>query len=564
MIQTVSLKYFKKFQEQTFDLDDRIVLAGPNNSGKSTLLQAISVWRLVLSHWQKERVGNGSRSDARTGVPISRKAFTSIPLGEMNLLWTNRKTAFSRDEAKGKKPGHPKGIEIRVDGTDRRGKRWSVAAWLRFSSKEQIYAKVIGGDGEPLTEFPFFLEEFRVVHVPPFSGIGAEETRYDAGYRNLLIGQGKPGDILRNLLLKIHQENPEGWTALVDHVRELFGCTLLEPRYGAHDPFIRVEYRESGGNGKPFDLASAGSGFHQVLTLFGFLYAHSASVLLVDEPDAHAHVLLQRQVLDRLREAAREMACQLVISTHSEVLLEDTAPANILSFYGRPHRLGVNFEREQVREALKRLTARDILLAERGRNILYLEDFSDLKILTAFARVLDHPVCERLKNPFFHPMRGSNPREARGHFFGLKAISPEISGVVLLDGDNRNLPDHEVAGENLTLLRWRRYEIENYLLHPAVLERFVRETQSIQRQSDPDAAMAFLKSQIPPDAWENPNGENEFLVSVPASKRLLPEFMKAAGLSIGKNEYFQIVSRMEAGEVHAEVVEKLEALRKVL
>ena len=76
--------------------------------------------------------------------------------------------------------------------------------------------------------------------------------------------------------------------------------------------------------------------------------------------------------------------------------------------------------------------------------------------------------------------------------------------------------------------------------------------------------MAFLKSQLPPDAWENPNGENEFLVSVPASKRLLPEFMKSARLSIGKNEYFQIVSGMEPLEVHVEVMEKMDLLADIL
>ncbi len=43
MIRRVTLQYFKRFHEESFDLADVIVLAGPNNSGKSTLLQALAV-----------------------------------------------------------------------------------------------------------------------------------------------------------------------------------------------------------------------------------------------------------------------------------------------------------------------------------------------------------------------------------------------------------------------------------------------------------------------------------------------------------------------------------------
>ena len=49
--------------------------------------------------------------------------------------------------------------------------------------------------------------DMNVVHVPPFSGIGAEETRYDKPYQDLLIGQGKPGDILRNLLMEVQSRD---------------------------------------------------------------------------------------------------------------------------------------------------------------------------------------------------------------------------------------------------------------------------------------------------------------------------------------------------------------------
>ncbi|MDE2974273.1 MAG: hypothetical protein OXU64_06045 [Gemmatimonadota bacterium] len=39
MIRRVRLGSFKRFRDQSFELHDSIVLAGPNNSGKSTLLR---------------------------------------------------------------------------------------------------------------------------------------------------------------------------------------------------------------------------------------------------------------------------------------------------------------------------------------------------------------------------------------------------------------------------------------------------------------------------------------------------------------------------------------------
>ena len=173
-----------------------------------------------------------------------------------------------------------------------------------------------------------------------------------------MVGQGKLGDILRNLLLEVYRADREKsglWLALADDVWNLFGYRLKEPRYSeATDPFIRIEYTQ-GRERTAFDVASAGSGFHQVLTLLGFFYARPASVLLLDEPDAHLHVILQRQVYDLLRSVARQRRCELLVSTHSEIILEDTGTEQILSFYGPPHRLTIDTQRDQVREALKRL-----------------------------------------------------------------------------------------------------------------------------------------------------------------------------------------------------------------
>lgn len=563
MFTKVTLEYFKKFDKEEFFLGDTLVLAGPNNSGKSTLLQAVAVWNLGIQRWRQERGTAKSKAALRTGVPVSRKDFTAIPLREMNLLWTDRATAYTKDDDPNTKPGQPKLVTIAVQGTEVQGKPWQVNVALSYQSREQIYVKPLDKDGTPLTELPQGAAQTQVVHIPPFSGIGAEETRYDHGYQNLLIGQGKPGDILRNLLLEIfQQEKPDDWNELKRDIRELFDYELLDPSYSDTDPFIVVEYRHPSGR-RSFDLASAGSGFHQVLTLFGFIYARPASILLVDEPDAHEHVILQRQVYERLRTVARRRNSQLIVSTHSEIILEETTPQQIFSFYGRPHRIRVEEQRDQVREALRRLSSLDILAAESQQNILYVESDSDINILSAFAKVLKHSSTKFFDNRFYYPIRGSKPGVARAHFFALQAIFPGIQGILFLDRDNRQLADHDVATDGLRTVRWHRYEIENYLLVPDALLRYVG-TMTAQPELFKSATLQkaekFLREQFPLDAFNKPLSDNAFLRSVAASKEILPQLFEQIELNVSKKDYYQIAQVFEPHEVHQDVKDNLDLI----
>ncbi len=266
--------------------------------------------------------------------------------------------------------------------------------------------------------------DLKIIYVPPFSGIGAEETGYDVPYQNLLIGQGKAGDILRNMLLEVYiksQDNPDDdvWETLCSHIREIFRFELLPPEYEGR-PYILCEYlpgipRKTRGKDSLYalDIASGGSGFHQVLLLLAFFYARPASVLLLDEPDAHLHVILQKQIYDRLRLIASERKCQLIVATHSEILIDGTNPEQILSFFREPHLLLNDTERDQIREAIKRLPATDIMLAEDADGVLYVEGESDFNLLRAWARILEHPVYEWMtQTPFWHSNQGRNPAEA--------------------------------------------------------------------------------------------------------------------------------------------------------
>lgn len=558
MITRVVIENFKRFERQEFPLDPVTVLAGQNNSGKTTLIQALSAWAFALERWRAGRGAPIVRGDAdairRPGQPITRKDFTPLPLSHFNLLWNERATNWrNRDrDARGEmQVGRQRPIHIRVEGRTDAGAPWGLTVELRYQGPEQIYANPL--DYNELADEAVLPG---VTHCPAFSGIGAEEPRFDPGYRNLRIGEGKPGDVLRNLLLDIAGDE-DAWNALAGDIEELFAVRLKKPEYDSAQPFILCEYEERGAS---YDLASAGSGFHQTLLLFAFIYGRESAVLLVDEPDAHLHVWLQMRVFDRLRALARDRGRQLVLATHAETILEAAEPNQILSFAGSPHPLAHRQDRNALRTAIRQVSPLDLLLAEQGRAVLYCEDMSDRRILEAWAKRLDHPAKRFFDNPFIHTLRGRRPRDARRHLFGLRAVDDGVCGLLLLDRDNRDDDEHELRAENLDFHRWGRYEIENYLLVPSAIERLIGPDDLFNRSIVRDV----FEAELPASVLTVPLRDVEAVIRIPASRTILPKVFAQDPMRLSKADYYRIAEVMEPDEIHPEVMDVLDKIAALL
>jgi len=54
MLTKLTIKNFKRFDEAEVDLGKSVVLIGPNNSGKTTALQALALWELGLRRWTEK------------------------------------------------------------------------------------------------------------------------------------------------------------------------------------------------------------------------------------------------------------------------------------------------------------------------------------------------------------------------------------------------------------------------------------------------------------------------------------------------------------------------------
>lgn len=304
MIQKVILRRFKRFAEETFDFGgSHIVLAGPNNCGKTTVLQAIAAWSFAMDRWR--RLNDFQRhGGSYTKCPVTRQTFAAVPLRTFELLWKDRQ--YDRNAP----------IEIEIQSTT----GWRVTMEFIPDSTEQVYVRPKPTDPNIVSG-----ANIQAVFVPPMSGLGTDEPVYQAPKIEQLLGQSRPGEVIRNLLLSAYN-NRQAWDQLAKAIRELFNFELIPPDGTGAD--IVAEYRTRA-NGPKFDIASAGSGFQQVLMLLTFLNTRQGSVLLLDEPDAHLHVFLQEAIFQQLRGAAIRSQSQLIVATHSEVVIDSIDVAEL-------------------------------------------------------------------------------------------------------------------------------------------------------------------------------------------------------------------------------------------
>ena len=563
MIRTVRIRGFKRFGEVEFRLPGHVVLAGPNNTGKTTVLQAIASWSLALRRWRELNDFRLRRGLAYGKAPIARQAFSAVPLRSFDLLWTDRRYRGQIE------------IELRHDAG------WSVTMEFTADSTEQIYvrpkAKTIaiptaGTVSRPTTkelakEKANLLRglDLQAVYVPPMTGLETNERLLQPVAVEQLLGLGRPGEVLRNLLAEANRDE-RAWGALKTSIGKLFGYELLPPdASGAH---ILAEYTMAEG-GPRLDIASAGSGFQQVLMLLAFLNTRQGAVLLLDEPDAHLHVILQDAIYHELRTVAARQRSQLIVATHSEVIINSVEPRELCVMLDKPRMVADNEERNRLVSSLRVLSNADVMQATGVRGILYVEDYTDVNILRAWAATLEHRAAGLLdtelmwKPMVFQVQEGRPGIRARDHFRALQLVRKDLPGLELRDGDARPpVPDTEITGAGLQRLHWRRYEIESYLVHPDAIARFIEAVVGADSaEAHVEEMFAYWQGAFPPDVVKAPLNDHEYLIEAKARTRLLPPLLEAAGLhGLPHTRYHEIAAGMLPEEIHPEVTEKLDAI----
>ncbi len=83
----LQVRNFKRFEAAVFELGPFNVVVGPNNSGKSTLLQAMALLQFCIRSTLQKR----NSSYELTNISLGQEEFAVIPVAEPLDLWKDRK-----------------------------------------------------------------------------------------------------------------------------------------------------------------------------------------------------------------------------------------------------------------------------------------------------------------------------------------------------------------------------------------------------------------------------------------------------------------------------------------
>ena len=569
MLTKLTIQNFKRFDEVEIELGSPVVFIGPNNSGKTSAMQALALWDIGLKRWNEKRSGK-STPEKRPGVTVSRRDLVAIPTPDANLLWRG---LHVRDVQKveGRQRTDNIRIDIVVEGMSN-DRFWTCGLEFDYANEESFYCRPLrqtDGKTPPRMPVPDEAGSVRIAFLPPMSGLAATETRLDYGAVDVRIGEGRTAEVLRNLCFQVHVEQPEHWERLVKQVESLFGAVVDQPRYVAERGEIVMSYRE---HGTRLDLSSAGRGLQQTLLLLAYMYANPGSVLLLDEPDAHLEILRQRQTYRLLTDVARDSGSQIIAASHSEVLLNEAADRDlVVAFVGRPHR--IDDRGSQVLKALREIGFEQYYQAEQTGWVLYLEGSTDFSILHAFARRLGHESALRvLERPFVKYVE-NNTSAVRNHYHGLREAVPTLRGVVLfdrLDSEPRDMAPVEC-------LMWRRREIENYLCSRATLEAYATASATeavagpLFTRAEADKRVNVMRQAIDQveTALRTLGKGSPWDADIKASDDFLDPVFKAYFEKLGlpnlmaKKNCHELVEYVPDHEIDPEIREKLDAIVRV-
>jgi energy-coupling factor transporter ATP-binding protein EcfA2 len=301
-ITSVTVRRFKRLEQVQLALGDTTLLIGANNSGKSSILQAI---HFAVSIAQSARlVGEGVswRNDAFE-VSFNPAQLIYSPVADVLSLATGGTLQEQRP------------TQIEIEFVDDAAARCTVG--LRRGRNRNIAVSIVGrqvGDRLMDLEHPF------TVYAPGLAGITKEERYLSTGVVRRIVARGDANLALRNVL-RMLRANAESWDLFVQDMQSIFEGISIEIEFNENtDENIQARFQLPGGPLLPID--AAGTSILQASQILAYIALFKPQVLILDEPDSHLHPDNQRALCDLIYRLTSTRNFQALISTHSRHVLD--------------------------------------------------------------------------------------------------------------------------------------------------------------------------------------------------------------------------------------------------
>ena len=300
MLQSVRVQRFKSLDDVSLLLGDRLtVLVGPNNAGKSSLLQAIQFAVSVVQSVGLDGTGRWSGNTLSGTLAADQLVYT--PLRDVQTL--ARGGALKQDVVSAIMVEFAAAMDSAAISVSR-GKNKNVSI--------RCHGKVLGV-GLQAMDKPFS------VIAPGLAGIPSYEEFRSEGIVRRAAARGDANSVFRNVLW-ILRNDPSGWTAFRNRLHDVFPDISIDVAFDpATDEHIRATATREG---VTLPIDASGTGVLQAAQVLAYVGVYSPRLLILDEPDAHLHPDNQRKLIRLLERLSEEEQLQVLLSTHSRHMLD--------------------------------------------------------------------------------------------------------------------------------------------------------------------------------------------------------------------------------------------------
>jgi hypothetical protein len=460
-LKSIKIINFKGISQLSCEFDDMTVLAGLNNSGKTTILQA--TYLLLASLSKIESHPHIENADIRNRSISLDRAFSSLSLRDKTWL-----SSIHIPDIQGTITGvFANSLQIELGIT-------------RGSDSNFTFTLSQLASTTPTRKPRELIREVSKISASFFTPPGEVPSREDmvnGNHYQDYLRQGKGAQFWRNSIWwGIQTDGPESFKPVQKNISKYFpDIEVLLPTLGTQSPpEIQIKYKEKGRG--PLDIAQSGGGLRTFLSLMRILDQSSAEVILLDEPDAHLHASQQAVILELLLDAASHLGRQVVIASHSPEIIT-RVPTESLRWIDRD---STNAQGgEDLDRLLERLGATpDIYISrsELPEVLVYVEGVKDRPILEALLRWCRSKSAISLPTTLVIPHRDgrfeSPTLQGIGRFVKEFSASTIVVGVRDKDWYYHDLPDEIpeiLTGGGWSLITLPCKEMENLFCDPDFL-----------------------------------------------------------------------------------------------
>lgn len=309
-VDSVRIQNFKKIADAHIELGPITYLVGGNNSGKSSVLQALHT---AVSCAQAS-VELGQKVVAESSLRYS-------PVANFPLL--GHGAPYGNHEKSGQRG------RVDFEGTDRSGKGATFGIVMYKGRNHYNVGVATEGDKVGYGQVISDPQSLFSVYVPGLAGVPHREEM--SGYASVFrkAASGEANLVFRNIIRLL------GERGLLSKLESLVGDILqarvsFDVRFDAErDVFVDIRLAVEGNSEsrEPLPVDMWGTGVLQITQIFAYVLLFKPRLLLVDEPDSHLHPSLQKSLAAALEKVAQNFSCKVIVSTHSRHLIVSASDA---------------------------------------------------------------------------------------------------------------------------------------------------------------------------------------------------------------------------------------------